>query len=461
MPRLAVPVLASSFLFAVGACDAGVHSTTSAGGGATTSAGTGGATLAGMVAITSVGATPRAAFAFGQNYWNWEPTWGDALAGTEDTIKPLRVNLLRAGGNNNETQMPSPFTNAALDTFVAYSRAVGAEPYLQVPILQDTAGKPATAQTAADMVTYANKTKQYGIKYWSIGNEPDLYPTATGFPLFASYTAADYCAAFSAYATAMKAVDPTIKILGPELSYKYTPGNDWLTPFLDGCKDKVDIVSVHRYPLDPSKTTKEAAFADASAFRTLLAALRKNLDDHGLQATPLAITEANITWDGDPAKSTLPASPGTFAAGLWTADTTGVALEEGLWTQAFWHIADSADGWKLAFLQGGKPAPAYHAVAMFTQHFGGTILRTSGAPDGVSVYASQDDKAATTAVMVINKTESAAKLTLTFDKLAAQELTVESESQTALVIPNGGGAAQVFRYTQTLAAAGMGPAQDP
>jgi Glycoside hydrolase family 44 len=468
----AFALLASSLALAVGACDVGQHSdhggsgsgaATSATSATTTGAGTGGAApLAGTVAITSAGATPISPLAFGQNYWNWEPAWGDATAGTEAAVLPMHLGFLRAGGDNNDTQTPAPFDDTQIDTFVAYAHAVGAEPDLQVPLLDDTMGNQATAQTAADMVTYANKTKGYGIHYWSIGNEPDIYPTTTGLPpSFATYTAADYCASFTAYAAAMKAVDPTIKVLGPELSFAYQPGDDWLTPFLDGCKDQVDIVTVHRYPIDPAQTTVAAAFADAATFRTLVQALRANLDAHGMQATPLAVTEANITWDGTPSKSTLPASPSTFFAGLWSADVTGVALEEGLLTNAFWHVADTATGWKLAFLLAGQPAPAYHTVSMFAQSFGGDILGVSGVPEGFSVYASQDAQAGTTAVVVLNKTAADARLSLTFDELPAQELTFAAESQTGIVLHAGGAAPQVLRYTQALAAAGMGPQQDP
>jgi hypothetical protein len=460
-------------LLVVTACDAGSHKSKVASGsggqggsqgsgGGTAGASTGGAApLLGTVSITSTGATAISPLALGQNYWNWEPPWGDAVAGSVAAVKPMHIAFLRAGGINNETQMPTPFDNAQIDAFVTYSQAIGAEPDLQVPLLYDTAGNPATAQTAADMVTYANKTKGYGIKYWAIGNEPDDYSTMMGVPAsFAGYSAAAYCTSFKAYAAAMKAVDPNIKVLGPELSWQYKPGNDWLTPFLDACKGVVDVVTVHRYPLDPTATTEDAAFADAANFRTVIKALRANLDQHGMQATPLAITEANITWDGTPSKSTLPASPGTFFAGLWTADVTGVALEEGLMTNAFWHVADSATGWKLAFILGGTPAPAYYAVSMFSQHFGGTMLQVSGVPTGFSVYASKD-QAGKTAVMVLNKTTAAAELALTFDTLPAQTLTFGAESQTAVVYPAGGGAPQVFRYTQALAAAGMGPAQDP
>jgi len=62
------------------------------------------------------------------------------------------------------------------------------------------------------MVTYANVTKGYGVKYFSIGNEPDIYGDATGstkgIPL---YTPLSYCATAQAFVAMMKWVDPTIK----------------------------------------------------------------------------------------------------------------------------------------------------------------------------------------------------------------------------------------------------------
>jgi len=58
---------------------------------------------------------------------------------------------------------------------IAYARAIGAEPIIQVPVLADIGGAVPTGATAAAMVTYANVTKSYGVRYFSIGNEPDLY----------------------------------------------------------------------------------------------------------------------------------------------------------------------------------------------------------------------------------------------------------------------------------------------
>lgn len=415
--------------------------------------------LAGTVTLPSIGAHDIQPLAFGQNYWNWEPTWGDAIAGTEELVKAAGVRLIRVGGANNELQTPDPFTNSALDDVVAYVHAVGAEAVLQVPIIKNSGGNPATAADAAAMVTYANVTKSYGIKFWSIGNEPDLYSMQALQP--ASYSAADYCATFRTYAVAMKAADPSIRILGPELSWKYIPGNDWLTPFLDGCHDVVDIVSVHRYPFAPEAATAAAALGDAASFRQVVRNLRANLDGHGLTETPLAITEEHITYDGDPAHSVQTASPQTFYAGLWAADVMGVALEENLWTGAFWHIADTLSGFKLAFIIGTTPQPTYYASALVATHFTGQMLVPSGVPSGFSVYAAHDKAAGKTVVLVLNKRPGSARLVLAFDSDRSFEVAFPAESLTLVTLPDGAAAPALVRYTKELADAGSAPQSVP
>jgi alpha-L-arabinofuranosidase len=55
--------------------------------------------------------------------------------------------------------------NTDFDTFMASVARVGAEPMI---IANYGTG---TAEEAADWVRYANVTKGYGAKYWTIGNE--------------------------------------------------------------------------------------------------------------------------------------------------------------------------------------------------------------------------------------------------------------------------------------------------
>ena len=315
---------------------------------------------------------------------------------------------MRVGGYNNDANSPDPFDDVQLDAMVTYANAIGAQPILQVPLLADTSGNPPTAATAAAMVEYANVTNKYGIKYFSIGNEPDIYDTTgqPSWPAMVGYTTDDYCAAVTAYVTAMKAVDPTIKIVGPDLAYKYqqgSPGNDWLTPILQTCGDQFDVISIHRYPFEAASATLPAVAADPVTFRQVMTSVYGIMQTTGQGAKPLALTEMNVAYDAT--TCVLEASPGTVGSALWMADILGSAIALDLWTSAVWDISDD-DAYSLGLIglpPGHVPRPEYYAYALYANHFGPTVLPTlSGFPSGVSAYASRDAANDATEVIVIN-----------------------------------------------------------
>jgi Glycosyl hydrolases family 39 len=388
---------------------------------------------------------------YGQNYWVWVTQWGDSVHPVQSSVAAMHLNVLRGGGHNNDTNVPEVFTNDQVDKFVAYAQAIGATPILQVPLLKDQNGARPTPATAAAFVTYANVTKGYGIKYWEIGNEPDLYSDQGDLP---GYTAANYCTDFAAFADAMRAADPTIKILGPELSNKYVPGNDWLTPFLTGCGSKVDIVSVHRYPFSAVQCTIPAAMNDPAQFRAVVRRLRQTMNGLGLSSIPLAITEANLSYEGDPALQTGPAALGTFYAGMWVADVSGIALEENLWTLAYWSIDEA---YTTGFFTSDtlQPRPAAYAYELLSTHFGPTILRATTVPSGLSVHASRDDVAKKTAVLFINRTALAMSPVAGFVKVAANPPSIAIDMPAysiALVeIHDDGSAPVTWLYTKDMA----------
>jgi hypothetical protein len=389
--------------------------------------------------------------ALGLNYWSW--TYGLTLAGSETAVSALGPKILRIGGHNNDTNSPSPFSEAEIDRAIAYARTVGAEPILQVPILADVSAVAPTADTAAAMVRYANLTKAYGVKYFSIGNEPDLYADPTQSPPhLLSYTADSYCQTAEAFVPAMRAVDPTIQIVGPDLSWKYQDGaNDWLSPILKNCGELFDIVSIHRYPIAPTATSRAAAAADAPNFRATIEAVRKKMAAAGQGDKPLALTEANITWNGDPATSTLEASPGTLPAGLWVADILGTGLSEGLWTTALWSIRES---WTFGILTPDNVArPAYQAIGLFSKHFGPTVVSVTSAPTGVHAYASRNAADDATLLVIVNWTDNVQKLAIAFDgatkTLPPATVFVEPMTMNATQIPDDGGDVVVWQYGQS------------
>ncbi|HEX5201746.1 MAG TPA: alpha-L-arabinofuranosidase, partial [Actinoplanes sp.] len=156
------------------------------------------------------------ATALGVNDAIWDTTLGtDAVA---DLLGAAGVKMIRYPGGSYadiyhwETHTaPGGYVapNTDFDTFMASVRRTGAEPMI---IANYGTG---TAAEAAGWVRYANVTKKYGAKYWTIGNENygnGHYGSSWEADDHADKSPAQYAAEVVAYADAMKAVDPTIKV---------------------------------------------------------------------------------------------------------------------------------------------------------------------------------------------------------------------------------------------------------
>jgi hypothetical protein len=419
---------------------------------------------AGTIVVSAATRRPRMT-TLSVNYWNWMSSYEDDVSGTEAAIAPLRPAIMRVGGYNNDANMADPFDDAQFDRAVAYARAIGAEPLIQVPLLADIDGNPPTPSTAAAMVSYANVTKGYGIKYFSIGNEPDLYATQGSLtdsakPAIPGYRSSDYCASVRAYVTAMKAVDGTIKIVGPDLSWHYIPGNDWLTPILQGCGDLFDIVSIHRYPFNAKQATLDAATGDATMFANTLASVRALMQAVGYGDKPLALTEMNVVYDATACQ--LGASPRTIGSALWLADGLGTAIQNDLWTSAIWDIGDN-DLWAFGLVGPPPlhtPSPEYYAYQLYADHFGPTLLGIAQSPPNVRAYASRNQTDDATDIIVVNWGTLSAPLDIRVTGLTTAPspatYTVPGLSISTVEIPDNG-AALAWTYSEQQHQAGQGP----
>jgi hypothetical protein len=415
--------------------------------------------------LVSAGApTPRVT-SLAANYWMWPAAYADDVSGTEQAMAALAPALLRVGGYNNDANVPMPFDDAELDRAVSYAHAIGAEPLLQVPLLADVDGKAPNATTAADMVTYANITQGYGVKYFSIGNEPDLYATQGALtnmsdPAIPGYTPEAYCVTARANAAAMKAVDPTLQIVGPDLSWHYVAGNDWLTPILLSCGDVFDIVAIHRYPFSSDAATLEAAEPDAAAFAGVVSHVRGLMQATGQADKPLALTEMNVVYNATLCQRT--ASPRTTGSALWLADAFGTAIEQGLFTTAVWDISDD-DGYALGLLgpaPAHTPRPEYYAYSLFTDHFGPTHVDVIQTPPHIHAYATRNAAANATDIIAVNFSTASAPLAVEVTGLKKAPplagFTLPALSITAIEVPDRG-AARAWTYGEAERSAQGGP----
>lgn len=161
----------------------------------------------------------------------------------------------------------------------------------------------------SSLVHYVNQTKQYGIKYFEIGNE-----------VFSNYTEADfhpspntgqsYVQYEPAFYTSMKAEDPTIKIGVPVSLSIYAYQNGFTLPVLAGAS--YDAVIFHNYPVSDPITDGATLYQDRVAsklgrIRGELLAVQTALLNAGKPPDAIWVTE----WDSEQ------------GGGMWSKQTIG------------------------------------------------------------------------------------------------------------------------------------------
>jgi hypothetical protein len=362
-----------------------------------------------------LGTVPATAYGLNQAVW-------DAQMNTPASVNLLSqagVEMMRYPGGSYGDQYDwqtntvtggyvAPGTD--FDSFMSTVKSVGAQAIL---IANYGSGTP---QEAADWVRYANITKGYHDEYWEIGNEQygdGYYGTdwETNDNTDKSPTA--YAEGIIQYASAMKAVDPSIKI-GAVLTL---PGNwpdgvvassdtmDWNQTVLSIAGSAIDFAIVHYYP---SPSSAASALQTPEQLPGELAQLRQEIDQYAGANGPnigIAMTETDSNYDMD-----------TQPGALYAADTYFTALENGAFTVDWWDtrngegtVSTAPDGAtdygdEGIFSSGNcnssnvcepplnTPFPTYYAISMLSKVAlpGDTLVRAASDNPLVAVHAARN-----------------------------------------------------------------------
>ncbi|GAA3613009.1 cellulose binding domain-containing protein [Nonomuraea rosea] len=283
---------------------------------------------AGLAAVPQTG--------IGSNHAIWDTTLG--ADDTADRLKDAGVKLLRyPGGSYSDIYHWADHTapggyvapNTDFDTFMRGVRRTGAQAMVTANY------GTGTAEEAAAWVRHANVTKGYGVKYWEIGNENygnGHYGSAWEADNHADKSPAEYARHVVAYADAMKAADPSIKI-GAVLT---TPANwpdgivaggdagTWNKVVLSIAGPKIDFVILHWYP---------GAFDKAAQVTDMIQLTRQQIAagaGPGSERIGIAMTEFNT---GTSSGGTT-TQPGALAA----ADAYATLLANGVFSVDWWNV---------------------------------------------------------------------------------------------------------------------------
>lgn len=337
-------------------------------------------------------------------------------ANTVAQLKAASITMLRfPGGTWGEAHTPS---NAQLNAVFALAHQTNTKLLMQVRM----AGS--TPQEAARLVSYSNNPRdparvlQGGVlpfvpvHYWVIGNEPDQ--TGSG------YTVQDYVRDYIRFATAMKAVDPTIQIFGPEISQYDGPdagpfdatGTAWLAGFLKGIAayeqahhvQILDGVSIHSYAFgNIGVASSSLLFSSAGEWQYLMPLLQAQIRQIIGTSLPVAITEINESTQTGSAIN-------PSEAALWWADTLGALLEQHVDFVDYFAARGVAQPSPL-LTQAGS-ATTMERVMQLYSHMAPDVIVVNSGSSPVSTYAATDSSIDMATLMFINKSAAAVTITV-------------------------------------------------
>lgn len=257
----------------------------------------------------------------------------------------------------------------------------------------------ATPERAARWVEYANVTHEYGIKYWGIGNEPSLYASNRGL---SDYDTAAFNQQWREFALAMKAVDPSILLIGPEI-HQYMGradgnprdqhGKDWMREFLIANGDLVDIVSFHRYPFGSFEPQISDLRQNSEEWDIIIPSLRALIRETTGRDLPIAVTEVNSNWTNQQGGE---ATPDSHYNAIWWADVLGRLIVQRVDIVAQFAL-EGAGG--LGLMGYPTPRPTYYVYLLYKQ-FGSELIYASSDDPLVRIYAARRSDGILTLIMI-------------------------------------------------------------
>ena len=352
--------------------------------------------------IANLAAQEISPFLFGQNHWMAQSDEGKRpgyLHLLWPKVGESGVRLVRIGGAGYESRFPN---RQRLTAMIAAIRGIGAEPLLQVP-------RHFSAEQAAELVRDLNASPSGKVKFWSIGNEP-LMRDRDGVDKVYQY--------ITRIAPALKAVDPTLKILVFDECELRTAAYEAL------CGGRLDVTgkdasgawmidgfTFHRYPNGREFDREDVLLRSAEDIRrqarSLVAMMKKADRKHGRTGDARlcwGLTEVNVTY-ANPDRKIDGFGNASFLGGQFMAEVFGIGMELGAFTVAPWCINETdrvqTDFGYLGLPPDFHPRSSYYHIQMMARHMTGQFVRSSTSEPQVKSIATRTSDGF--AVMVLNQ----------------------------------------------------------
>jgi hypothetical protein len=288
---------------------------------------------------------------------------------------------------------------------------------------QDSDGLATYASNWVDYMNNPHSSQRTGarqqdpfhpVHFWNVGNEPDI----TLNPLtHKPYTVSEYADAFIQFSIKMHQNDPSIQVLGPEISQYYgigagpfdAGGHAWMDEFLRIVGDfekqncgvgkkypynLLDGVSFHRYPFTLHHQDSGLLLSSTEEWNYLLPGLREQIKRLIGRDLPISVTELNTN-------PTTNMNILQSQAALWLGDSLGELMNQQVSNIVYFSAAGVNNPYPLIGADGNLTMTG-RTMELFGD-LQGNVVPLAIQHDPVGVYATLDNSRKTLGLFFVNK----------------------------------------------------------
>lgn len=397
----------------------------------------------------------------------WLPPWmGGSINNLWDELEDAGFQMIRVGGNG--AQDANAYSHQRLGDLTQQIRDAGAEVILQVP------RNHTAAQTTA-LIEYINGTRNLNVRFWSIGNEPNLNSGhSTAIPV------ADVAAYIRRIATALKAYDPTIKTIGPTTAWFDT---NYLNPLFvnagpnnvagtdENGNHYIDILSWNQYQITSGPGYENTINSAVTIVNNINATRPEG------NKMSWTMSEFNGHYNNDIASADQ--KVWSFNAGQMFAEMYDIGMRKGAFSLCSWSVFESGGGriagdlglFDLTNNEYRGRSTYYHSM-MLGRHMKATYLPNKRNITNVTISSMGDEEGFS--VMILNRSKTtgydyslsfngeygtAATLRIGVNAALEKEMTghIEKTSTQMLVFDAEGSLVRKYTYSEGHAINFMGP----
>ena len=374
-------------------------------------------------------------------------------------IRIVRVGPVQLGRYNGRDIYPAAdsWNFADLDLILNSIFDAGAQPsFTVVGYPQGIAAKDFTAYAhfIEGVVKRYNVQKALGanrtVKYWEMWNEP----TDEGD---GKLTQAEYKTFVQTVGNAMKAQDPTIKLIGPVHTWSDLGNGGWVSFAARNLEAQLDILSWHDYGPDPSNTDSARMIWQTPHYYDNIV-LAKSGGQGGALTGPsgkkygAAITEYNMSHADGGATYNLKYHNEFNAAYAGSAIINALKANADLF--CFYNLSETGTN-LLGLLKNTdfSPYKPYYVFYLFGNYTGGRALSVSGGTGSLDYFASKDTLSGKYYITLVNRNVNGVTfdVTVKLNNITNASGTVNIRKLDAVTNPTsstaGSYAASVFTYS--------------